>query len=104
MVDKSQEPVVVSANQSVIDLLMAAMRYVVVLVAAFPTILVLLQDHDITAIHAYFTSSDGKTVAAAAVALGTMLYGLYKTHKRGAQVATVASDERVPNAVAKLKT
>lgn len=103
MPDTKPAPITVNANAGVNDLLFAALRYIVVIATAFPTLLVLLKDHDIAAIHAYFTSDAGKAVVAAAISLGTLAYGLYKTHKRGAQVATVAGDSRVPNTLAKLK-
>lgn len=99
----SPEPVVVSANAGILDLLAAAGRYLLVIVGAVPVLLKLLGDHDFTAIVAYFKGTDGASLIAAASGLLALAYGLYKTHKRGTQVAAVAADTRVPNSVAQLK-
>lgn len=102
MTDTTTKPIVVSQNAGIIDLLTAAGRYVVVIVGAVPLLLQLLGTRDFIGIVNYFRGADGSALIAAAVALATMVYGLIKTRKRGAQVATVALDRRVPDSVAKI--
>jgi hypothetical protein len=102
MVGEATEPVVVSENQAVLDLLKALGRYVVVIVTIYPAISALLKSRDVFGLIAFFQSSEGAALAAAIVGIGTLLYGLYKTHFRAAQVVTVAQDNRVPAEVAQI--
>jgi hypothetical protein len=99
------EPVVVSADAGLFDSLQAAGRYVVVIVGFATAIAGFTKSHDLAGAANYVQANLGQTVAAAAglVALGTAAYGVFKTHLRGAQIATVASDERVPDKVAQIK-
>lgn len=97
------KPVVVSENAGAIDTLTAAMRYITVLVASLPILLTLLGKRDIVSIIAYLQGQDGVALTAAIVGLVTIAYGLFKTHKRGAQVATVAASPEVPQQIAHLK-
>lgn len=94
-------PVTVSANAATNDPLFAFLRYAVVIIAAFPTLLALLKDHDVAAIHAYFTSDAGRVVVAAAVGLGTMAYGLWKTYRRGSSLVSAATDPANQNVALK---
>lgn len=100
MVDTVTPPIVVSPNAGIIDLMTALGRYVIVIVTAIPLMLKLLGTHDLVAIISYFRSADGTALTAAVVGIGTLLYGLWKTHKRGAQIATVALSPSVPERVA----
>jgi hypothetical protein len=102
MPDTTTKPIVVSANAGFIDTLTALGRYLVVIVGAVPLLLQLLGSRDFIGIVNYFRGTDGASLIAAVVAVATMAYGLFKTRKRGAQVATVALDRRVPDAVAKI--
>lgn len=97
------KPVVVSANAGLIDTLTALGRYAVVIMGAIPLLLQLLGDRDVLGLVNYFRGEDGSSLIAAVVAVATLLYGLLKTRKRGAQIATVAASDRVPNTVAQLK-
>lgn len=100
MPDTVTPPIVVSANAGIIDLLTALGRYAIVIVTAIPILLKLLGTHDLVAIIAYLRGSDGTALTAAVIGIGTLLYGLWKTHKRGAQIATVALSPSVPERVA----
>lgn len=103
MTDQASTPIVVNANAGILDTIYAALRYLTVLAASIPILMQLLGTRDVTAIVAYFQDDGGKALIAAAVGLGTLAWGLFKTHKRGAQVATVGASSLVPNTVAKLK-
>jgi hypothetical protein len=99
------EPVVVSANAGVIDGIQATSRYVVVIVGFIIAALGLLKVHDIAGLISLIQSNGGQVLSAVSglIALATAAYGVFKTHKRGAQIATVAADPRVPNKVATTK-
>lgn len=97
------KPIEVAPNAGVIDLLTALARYLTVIFTLGAALLAVLRTKDIAAIIEFMRGTDGATLIAACLGLGTLLYGLYKTHKRGAQVATVAADFRVPDRVARLK-
>lgn len=102
MVDQTQEPVVVPANAGLTDSLQAAARYVAFLITATVAVLGLLKVHDIAGLIGYIQTNGGQITAAVSglIALGVAAYGVFKTHKRGAQVAAVAADPRVPDKVA----
>lgn len=99
------EPVVVSANAGAIDSIQAASRYLVVIVGFIISALGLLKVHDIAGMIALIQSNGGQLLAAISglIALATAAYGVFKSHKRGNQIATVASDPRVPDKVATTK-
>ena len=99
----TQEPIVVSANAGVIDLMTAAGRYLLVIIGAIPVLLKLLGSHDVLAIVAYFRGAEGTALLAALAAVASLAWGLFKTHKRGAQIATVALDNRVSDKIATTK-
>lgn len=95
-------PIVVSESQGIIDLLAAAGRYITVIVTLGAALLAILKTHDIAAIIAFMRGTQGAALIAAVMGLGALGWGLYKTHKRGAQVATVAASSEVPNKIAKI--
>lgn len=105
MVDDVKQPVVVSANAGLIDSVQAAARYAVVLVGFTTAVLGLLKVHDIAGIIALIQSNGGQVLAAVSglIALGTAAYGVFKSRKRGAQLANVAADPEVPDEVAQIK-
>ena len=97
------EPIVVRSNAGLIDSLQSAGRMLVILVTAIPIILSFVGKHDLLGMIAYLQSVEGAQFIAAVTGFATIAYGIYKSHKRGAQVASVASDDRVPAEVATLK-
>lgn len=97
------KPIQVSANASIIDTLTAAGRLALVVIGAVPILLKLLGAHDFLALVAYFRSTDGATLIAAVSGLAAIGYGLYKSHKRGNQLATAAADPRVDDDVLTIK-
>lgn len=97
------KPILVSANAGLIDSLQSAGRMIVILVTAIPIILSFVGKHDLLGMIGYLQSVEGAQLIAAGTGIVTIVYGIYKSHKRGAQVASVASDLRVPAEVASLK-
>lgn len=100
----ASEPITVSANAGAIDALQAAARLIVVVVTAVPILLQLIGKHDLVALIGYLQGQDGVAFIGAISGLLTIAYAIFKTHKRGAQIATVAADARVPDKVATLTT
>lgn len=105
MVDTVKEPIQVSANAGVIDLLQAAGRYAVVIVGFGTALATLFKAHDLAGMATYAQNNLGQAVGAVAglVAVGTAAYGIFKSGKRGAQLSTVAADPTVPDEVAQIK-
>jgi hypothetical protein len=99
------QPVVVSANAGLIDGIQAAARYLVVIVGFITAVLGLLKTRDIAGLIMYIQNNGGETLSAVMglIAIGTAAYGVFKTRKRGVQVASVAADPDVPDHVATLK-
>lgn len=97
------KPIVISSNAGLIDGIQSAARTLVILATAIPIMLSFLSKHDLVGMIGYLQSVEGAQVIATMTGLGTIAYGIYKSHKRGAQVAAVASDVRVPAEVASLK-
>jgi hypothetical protein len=102
-VDEVVKPIEVSPNAGLLDLAAALFRYLTVIVTLGAALLAVLQTKDIAQIIVFMRGTEGSALIAAVIGLGTLLYGLYKTKLRGSQVASVASDWRVPEVVAKLK-
>jgi hypothetical protein len=103
MVDTAPKPIVVSQNAGPLDTLYAAGRLLAVIMTSVPLLLTILGNRDFNALVEFFHGTDGKTLVGAVVSLGVMAWGLYKSHKRGSQIATVALDNRVPSNVATTK-
>lgn len=99
------KPIEVSANAGAIDAAMAAFRYIGFLVTALTAIFGLIKTRDLAGLIDFVKTNGGEIVTAVSslVAIGIATYGVLKTRFRGAQIASVAADRRVPNAVARLK-
>lgn len=99
------KPILVSANAGLIDGVQAAARYTVVIIGFTTALFGLLKVHDIGGIITLVQNNGGQALGAVSglIALGTAAYGVFKSRKRGAQVATVAANPDVPSSVANLK-
>lgn len=91
------EPTKVSAHAGGIDALTASLRYLVVILTAVPAVIGLISAHDLVGLYQYFKGNEGSSVIAALVALGTAGYGIFKSLKRGTQVADAAANPAVTN-------
>jgi fumarate reductase subunit D len=105
MTDPAPTPIVVTSAQGVTDALQALIRYLVVIVGFFAGLGKLIGQQNAVAATTYVQDNLGGLVAAVfgLIALFTAAWGIYKTFKRGSQVATVAASDAVPNRVAHLK-
>lgn len=101
----ADKPVVVPANAGFEDGVQAALRYLTVLITFTIAVLGLLKVHDIAGIIALIQSNGGPVLAAVSglIALATAAYGVFKSKKRGTQIATVAANPDVPDKVAKIE-
>lgn len=95
----------VSASAGPIDGLQSAGRSLVVVVGFITAALGLLKVHDIAGIINLIETNGGQVLSAVSglIAFGTMAYGVFKSYKRGTQIATVAGSADVPSEVAQLK-
>lgn len=103
MNETTPTPIVVSENAGIIDTLTAAGRYLMVIIGTVPLLLTLFGNRDFAGIVAFFQGTQGASLLTALVALATLAYGLWKTHKRGAEIATVAASPKVPANIATTK-
>jgi hypothetical protein len=103
MTDEVTKPVVVNANQGLFDTIAAALRLLAIIVSTAPAAALIVKKHDLIALYDFFHTQQGIALAGAVTGLVSLGFGLYKSWKRGAQVATVAADERVPVSVASIK-
>lgn len=103
MATNANPEIKVSANAGLIDTLTAAGRMAVVIIGSIPILLQFLGDRNLIGLVNYFRTEDGTALTTAAVALFMLGWGLWKTHRRGGQIATVAANPRVPDSVAALK-
>lgn len=97
------KPIIVSAQAGPIDSLQAVLRSLVVVATAIPMMLVLVNKHDLVGMITYLQSVNGAQTLAAISGIASIVYGAYKAHKRGKQIALVASSEFVPDSLAKTK-
>jgi hypothetical protein len=95
----ADEPIKVSANAGLIDGIQAAARYAVVIVGFVTAILGLLKTRDIGGMIVVVQNNGGEVLSAIAglIALATAAYGVFKSGKRGGQLATAATDPDVPD-------
>lgn len=95
--------IAIETNAGIMDSVQAAIRYVVVIVTFVGAVLGLLKTKDIAGLIAYIQASGGQVLAAVLglIALLTAAYGVFKTHKRGTQLATAAVDPANKNVIPK---
>lgn len=96
------KPIVVTTAQGVTDALQALIRYLVVIVGFISGLGALIGRGDAAAATTYVQTNLGGVVAAVfgVVGLVTAAWGVYKTYKRGAQLAVTAA--HAPDRVAKI--
>lgn len=103
MVDQVSTPVVAKSNQGVVDTMTAVMRLLLVILSTAPAAALFVKKGDLIGLYDYFHTNQGAALLAAVTGLMSLLYGIYKSYKRGAQIATVAASPAVPPTVATLK-
>lgn len=99
MPDTVTPRIVVNANAGAIDSLQSIGRLLLIIAGTIPVLLKLLGTRDFVSLVQYFQSSDGLSFVAAVSAVVAFVYGVYKSHKRGAQIATAGLSNRVPDSI-----
>ena len=98
------KPVLVSTNQGILDVITAGMRLMIVILATAPAAILLIKKHDLIGLYDYLHSDQqGLALVGALTGLAALLFGLWKSFKRGSQMATVAADPGVPAEIADIK-
>ena len=97
------DQIVVSKNAGFFDTLTAAGRLITVIGATAPAAALLIKKHDLIGLYDYFQSQPGIALSCAVIGLVSLICGLYKSFKRGTQVASVATNPTVPPEVATTK-
>lgn len=90
-VNDVKKPIVVSESQGGVDSATATFRYIVVTLMTYAVA------------RGWVDAENVDGIVAILVALGTAGYGIFKTWRRGAEVATVAASPKVPNTIAQIK-
>lgn len=103
MTEEVKTPIVIDSAQGMTDAMQAAIRYLVVIVGFLSGLGALIGQQDATAAVTYVQSNLGGAVAAVfgLVALGTAIYGIYKSWKRGQQLNAV--EPHAPDSVIQVK-
>ena len=103
MVEEATKPIVVRANQGIFDTATTMLRLLAIVTSTVPAAALVFQKHDLIALYDFFHTQQGTALLGALGGLASLLFGIYKSYKRGAQVATVAADPQVPDSVAMTK-
>lgn len=105
MVDNAQTQVVVSSNAGLIDGAQAALRSLGLLITFTVAVVGFAKTKDLAGLAGYVHANGGQATAAVSAIIMFLIYayGVYKTHKRGAQIATVAGNPDVPAEIATTK-
>lgn len=99
----NETPQIVVNPTPTLDQIAAAARTVVLVLGVLGALAGIISRRDWSAFILYMQSSDFLTAASAIAGFGAFAWGQWKTRHRAKQLATVAADPRVPDAVATLK-
>lgn len=104
MVDVVTKPIIVRTQQGLIDTAAAAFRMLAIILSAAPVAVLFVKKHDLIGLYDYLhNDAQGVALVGAVTGLVAIGYGLWKSFKRGTQIATVAADNKVPASVADIK-
>jgi hypothetical protein len=95
-------PIVVNPSPAA-DQLAAGFRTLLLLVTVITALSSLASKRDLAGFILYVQSSDFLQAVSVIGAIGTFVWGQWKTRHRAKQLAAVAADPRVPDAVATIK-
>jgi hypothetical protein len=102
-VTDNEAPQIVVNPSPTTDQAQSAIRTVLLVVSAITAITTLASKRDLAGFIVYVQSSDFLQVASIVATAVTFAWGQWKTRHRAKQLAAVAADPRVPDAVATLK-
>ena len=81
----------------------AAIRTVLLVLSVVTALSGIIARRSLIEFIAYMQSQDFLTVLSLVIGAGTFVWGQWKTRHRAKQLATIAADPRVPDAVARVK-
>lgn len=99
MTDVVKKPIVVTKLQGRWDSFAAFLRLLAIVASTAPAAALLVRKGDLIGLYDYFHSEPGVALLAALGGLASGGFALYKSWKRGAQLASAGSDHRVPDEV-----
>jgi hypothetical protein len=99
MIDEAKQ-IVVTKTQGRWDTIAASLRLMAIVASTAPAAALLVRKGDLIGLYDYFHSEPGVALLAALGGLASGGFAIYKSWKRGTQLASVASDHRVPDSVA----
>lgn len=99
----ADQPIIVKPNQGLLDSLSATARLLLIVTSTAPAAALFVRKGDLIGLYDYFHTEPGQALLLALSGLASGAFAIYKSHKRGAQIATVAQDSRVPAKVADVK-
>lgn len=90
------EHITVKSNTGLMDGVQALLRYVGVIAGFVTAMLALFRVHDIAGMAAYVQANIGTVIGAVVglISLATAAYGVFKSGKRGSQLADAGADSR----------
>lgn len=100
MTDEVKKPIVVSATQGRWDTFAALFRLMAIVLSTAPAAALFVRKGDLIGLYDYFHTQPGAALLSALGGLVAGGFALYKSWKRGAQLGSVAADNRVPDEVA----
>ena len=95
-------PIAVNASP-VPDQAASALRSVLLVISVITALTTIASKRDLAGFIVYVQSSEFLQAVSIVVSIGTFAWGQWKIRHRAKQLATIASDDRVPNEVASLK-
>lgn len=103
MTEENSTPPIVADRSPARDQAESAVRFVLLAISVVSALAGFVSKHDLAGFIRYMQSSDFLTALAAVIGVATFAWGQWKARHRSNQLAAIAADPRVPDAVATLK-
>lgn len=99
MTDNNEQPQIQVSATPAADQAASLIRTVVLSVSVLTAVAGFVSKRDLTGFIAYIQTNEFLAALATLIALGTLVWGQWKTRHRAKQLANIAADPRVPDAV-----
>uniref|UniRef100_UPI0035CA0529 hypothetical protein n=1 Tax=uncultured Sphingomonas sp. TaxID=158754 RepID=UPI0035CA0529 len=103
MSDTNDAPPIVADRSPARDQAESAVRSVLLAISVVTAVAGFVSKHDLAGFVTYMQSSDFLAALAALIGAATFVWGQWKARHRSKQLAAIAADPRVPDAVATIK-
>ncbi|MGY2732407.1 hypothetical protein [Sphingomonas sp. UYP23] len=104
MTEQNTSPPIVAERSPARDQVESAVRSVLLVISVVTAIAGFVSKHDLTGFVVFMQSSDFLAALAALTGAATFVWGQWKARHRSKQLAAIAADPRVPDAVATIKS